>query len=272
MDFVEMMDLEHHGADTFVGTGPAYPWGGLYGGQIVAQGLRAAGLTIDRTFLPHSLHAYFIRPGDHTEPIRFEVERLRDGRSFGTRQVAARQSNGAILTMIASFHTGEDSPVVDGVAAPSVPPAGDLADNSWSPFVERRSLPAPANGERAWMRISGDLGPLEGDPLLHACGIAFASDDLPAEPVARIHPDHHGWEGSSDDAEHGEHDENLMVVSLDHALWFHRPQRADEWHLEDLDGSAIRDARGLTRGRFFDTDGRHVASVAQEVLARTRRR
>ena len=85
--FDEMMALESHGPDTYVGVGPRYPWGGLYGGQIVAQALRAAGLTVEPQFLPHSLHAYFIRPGDHTEPIRFEVDRIRNGRSFVTRRV-----------------------------------------------------------------------------------------------------------------------------------------------------------------------------------------
>jgi acyl-CoA thioesterase II len=269
MDFVEMMHLERHGADTFVGTGPAYPWGGLYGGQIVAQALRAAGHTAPEPFAPHSLHAYFIRAGDHTEPIRFEVERLRDGRSFATRQVVARQSNGAILTMICSFHTGEDSPSVSPVVAPSVPRPDDLADTSWTPAIERRSIATGDPGQLAWMRISGDLGPLEADPVLHCCGIAYASDDLPAEPIAMSHPDHgdRSWDEQPD-----ERQSQLMIVSLDHALWFHRPHRADTWHLEQLDGSGLLDARGLARGRFFDTDGNHVASVAQEVLARTRRR
>ena len=106
--FEHMMALEPHGADTYVGVGPRYPWGGLYGGQIVAQALRAAGLTVEPEFLPHSLHAYFIRPGDHTEPIRFEVDRIRNGRSFVTRRVVARQSIGAIFNLAASFHVVED--------------------------------------------------------------------------------------------------------------------------------------------------------------------
>ncbi len=274
MDFAEMMRLEHHGTDTYVGTGPAYPWGGLYGGQIVAQGLRAAGHTTVAPFLPHSLHAYFIRPGDHTEPIRFEVERLRDGRSFATRQVVARQSNGAILTMICSFHTGEDSPVVAPVTAAPAAPPDELADTSWTPAIERRSLPALDTQQRAWMRITGDLGRFDDDPLLHFCGIAYASDDLPAEPVARSHPDRgdRDWDVQPDAAQPDEAQSELMIVSLDHALWFHRPHRADAWHLEELDGSGLRSARGLARGQFFDEDGNHIASVAQEVLARTRLR
>src|SRR5512133_1394882 len=102
-----MMQLEQHGPDTWVGEGPRYPWGGLYGGQIVAQALQAAALTVDPRFLPHSLHAYFIRRGDHAQPVRFEVDRVRDGRSFVTRAVVARQSMGAILNLSASFQVAE---------------------------------------------------------------------------------------------------------------------------------------------------------------------
>src|SRR5262245_23723806 len=103
-----MMRLESHGPDTFVATGPQYPWGGLYGGQIIAQALRAASLTVEPTYRLHSLHAYFIRLGDAGEPIRLEVDRIRNGRSFLTRRVVARQSVGAILGMSASFHVPED--------------------------------------------------------------------------------------------------------------------------------------------------------------------
>src|ERR1700694_4030267 len=108
VDFATMMALESHGPDTFVGIGPQYPWGGLSGGQIVAQALRAAGATVDPAYRVHSLHAYFIRRGDHEEPIRFEVDRLRNGRSFVTRRVDARQSVGAILTLSASFQIDEE--------------------------------------------------------------------------------------------------------------------------------------------------------------------
>src|SRR5205823_772873 len=121
-----MMRLEPHGPDTFVGTGPRYPWGGLYGGQIVAQALRAASLTVHHAFRAHSLHAYFIRTGDGDEPIRFEVDRTRNGRSFVTRRVEARQSVGAILTMSVSFHVDEDGPQVQTAAMPDVPRPDDL--------------------------------------------------------------------------------------------------------------------------------------------------
>ena len=265
MHFADMMALERHGTDTYVGTGPAYPWGGLYGGQIVAQALRAAGDTVEASFPVHSLHAYFIRPGDPSEPIRFEVDRLRNGRSFVTRQVVARQSGGAILTMISSFQTAESSPEAQTVTMPDVPSPDDLDDDTWSQVFHRRSVPTDEPmRERAWMRVNVDL---DDDPLLHACGLAYVSDDLPAEPVAEAHPDHRPHE--QDHADEG--DERLMVVSLDHAVWFHRPWRADAWHLEDIDGSGITNGRGLSRGNLFAPDGTHVASVAQEVLVRRRR-
>src|ERR1700733_4090205 len=107
MDFETMMTLEQHGPDTWVGSGPSYPWGGLYGGQIVAQALKAASHSVPDAFAVHSLHAYFIRRGDASAPIRFEVDRIRDGRSFFTRRVVARQSTGAILNMSASFQLAE---------------------------------------------------------------------------------------------------------------------------------------------------------------------
>src|SRR5213079_217350 len=111
MNFAMMMNLEPHGPDTFVGIGPKYPWGGLYGGQIVAQALRAAASTVDPEgdVTPHSLRAYFIRRGDHTEPVRYEVDRIRNGRSFSTRRVVARQAIGAILNLEASFQKAEPS-------------------------------------------------------------------------------------------------------------------------------------------------------------------
>ena len=126
MDFATMMTLESHGPDTFVGIGPKYPWGGLYGGQIVAQALRAAAATVDPVFRVHSLHSYFIRRGDHEEPIRFEVDRIRNGRSFTTRLVVARQAVGAILNMSASFQIDEPGPDAQTAAMPDVTPPDEL--------------------------------------------------------------------------------------------------------------------------------------------------
>ncbi|MGC8627506.1 MAG: acyl-CoA thioesterase, partial [Acidimicrobiales bacterium] len=134
-----MMDLVPHGPDTYVGTGPRYPWEGLYGGQVVAQALRAARLTLRQDWCPHSLHAYFIRVGDPDEPVRFEVDRLRDGRSFAARQVVARQSGGAILNMSASFQaTAEPSMDVQLARAPDVAPPEEGRDVSWGSILELR--------------------------------------------------------------------------------------------------------------------------------------
>src|ERR1700742_149565 len=132
MDVRAILDLASHGPDTYVGTGPQYPWGGLYGGPIVAQALRAAGLTVDEQFAVHSLRAYFIRRGDHNEPVRYEVDRLRNGRSFCTRRVVARQATGAILNLEASFQAAEDSIDVQPVAAPTgLPDPETLPQDSW---------------------------------------------------------------------------------------------------------------------------------------------
>lgn len=266
MDFAEMMELEPHGVDTYLGAGPTYPWGGLYGGQIVAQALLACGRTVDPEFLPHSLHAYYIRPGDSREPIRFEVERLRNGRSFVTRQVVARQSSGAILTMIASFQVEEKAADIQAAVMPDVAHPDQVESQAWSNMFDRRSV-RPADEperERVWMRLKGRLD--TDDPLLHACGIAFMSDDLPMENQRALHP---LWASGNYQAM-GEHP--FTGASLDHAVWFHRRARADEWHLEDFVAGGLAGARGLTTGNLFTTDGTHIATVAQEALLRVRRR
>ena len=138
------MDLAAHGPDTYVGTGPGYPWGGLYGGQIVAQALRAADLTVKAGYHPHSLHAYFLRFGDPEEPVRFEVERLRDGQTFAARQVVARQSTGAILNMSASFQVeGTQTMDVQLARAPDAGTPEESEDVSWSPLFELRVVRGP---------------------------------------------------------------------------------------------------------------------------------
>lgn len=260
-----MIDLESHGADTYVGTGPAYPWGGLYGGQIVAQALRACGYTVEPAYRPHSLHAYFIRSGDSSQPIRFEVDRLRNGRSFVTRQVVARQASGAILTMIASFQVDETDASVQVATAPDAPAPEELEHDTWSPMFERAVIDRdPVTRRRlAWLRVSADLGD---DPLLHACALAYMSDDLPTESLIAHHP---AWTPDRDPE--SDDDWGFMSASLDHALWFHRPFRADDWHLEAYRPGGLHGARGLTTGDFFASDGTHIATVAQEVLLRQRR-
>jgi acyl-CoA thioesterase-2 len=257
-DIASLLTLEPHGPDTFVGTGPEYFWGKrVYGGQVVAQALRAAALTVDGPYRAHSLHAYFIRPGDADEPIRFEVDRLRNGRSFVTREVVARQSGGAILDLSCSFQVDEDEADVQVGGRPDVPrprPGGD--DDSWDPLLERQGIESAPGVARTWLRVAG---PLSDEPILHQCALAYASDDAPMEAAVTHHP---GWTGR--DADH----QRFMTASLDHAIWFHRPVRGDDWHLYDMASDGIRGGRGMSHGRVLTTDGVHVATVAQEVLIR----
>ena len=261
-DFVAMMDLQPHGPDTFVGAGPRYPWGGLYGGQIVAQGLRAAAITVEPRFRIHSLHSYFIRRGDHAEPVRYEVERVRNGRSFVTRTVTARQATGVILSMSVSFQVDEEAFEAQIAEPPTVPPPDELFQESWTPMFERATVPTPdiSGRARGWMRIKGDLGD---DPVLHACALAYMSDDYPTDAAISLRPDR--------PAPHDVDQYPFVAFSLDHAIWFHRPIRADQWHLTAMVCHGLISSRGLTIGHIFTADGVHVASVSQEVLIRRRR-
>ncbi len=271
-----------------------YPWGGLYGGQIVAQALRAADLTVKPGHYPHSLHAYFLRVGDPGEPVRFEVERLRDGRTFVARQVVARQSTGAILNMSASFQVlGPPTMDVQVARPPAAAPPEEGTDVSWSPIFELRvdtaaegpgeaGFAAPLaggglldrrwssnpHGQRlgghadvaagaqtgcSWLRVTEELGEL---PALHAAALAYASDSGPAWIAAALH----SIECSPANP--------WRPVSLDHAMWFHRPFRADNWLLFEASSGSLHDSRGLTQGRVFSREGALVATVAQEVFLR----
>lgn len=261
IDFRTMMTLEPHGPDTYVASGPQYPWGGLYGGQIIAQALRAATLTVDPAFHLHSLHAYFIRLGDASEPIRLEVDRIRNGRTFLTRRVVARQAVGAILNMSASFQVPEPAADVQTEILPPVAPPDGLRGDSWSPLIERRFLPADIGPGRigAWLRLAEEIGD---DPVLNACALAYLSDDLPCDAVVARHPDRPPRDAAP---------RRFWNASLDHAIWFHRPLRAGEWHLHDVTCRALFGSRGLAVGSVFDRAGRHVATVSQEVLIRVLR-
>lgn len=269
--FAEMMALEAHGPDTFVGVGPSYPWGGLYGGQIVAQSLRAAGLTVDEGFRPHSLHAYFIRRGDASEPIRFEVDRIRNGRSFTTRRVVARQSGGAIFNLAASFQVVEDAVDVQKVTMdPAVGAPDDHASDGWSHVFDRRVVfgmhPSPVPGRAAaWMQMSE---PVPDDALLRACALAYMSDDLPTEAVFTDHPDLVvvGPESGDEDSE-GPWSQ-FMNASLDHCIWFHRDIDPARWHVHDLRSQGLVGSRGLAVGELVSADGVHAATITQEVLVR----
>lgn len=267
-----MFELSQHGHDVHVGSGPQYPWGGLYGGQIVAQALRAATMTVDDELEPHSIRAYFIRRGDASEPIRYEVDRIRNGRSFATRRVVARQAIGAILNAEASFQRLESSPQVQTLQMPRVPGPDALETESWSPAFERADVPDTAISDAGrdgdgrtvtWMRVADPIG----DPatrsgqLLHRCWLAYLSDDLPTESVFKVHP------MSSDPDSEG----NRFAASLDHAIWYHRSVEADAWHLYDFSCLHLVNGRGLSVGHVYAPGGEHIATVAQEVLVRDQR-
>ena len=268
----ELFDLSPHGVDVHVGIGPQYPWGGLYGGQIVAQALRAATLSVEHDYVPHSIRAYFIRRGDSTEPVRYEVDRIRNGRSFVTRRVVARQAIGAILNAESSFQRPEPAETIQTVSMPEVPPPDVLEADSWTERFDRVFVPPEAVGGGgrdglgrvvAWARVTDELGD-PADPeaqLIHRCWLAYLSDDFPTDAVVRAHPI------SSEPDPHAV----TFSASLDHTIWFHRPLRADRWHLYDFSCHHFIGGRGLAIGHVFAEDGAHVATVAQEVLVRDTR-
>jgi acyl-CoA thioesterase-2 len=250
----------------------------VFGGQVAGQALVAAARTVEMDRDVHSLHAYFLRPGDPTVPILYEVDRIRDGRSFATRRVVAIQHGRPIFNLSASFHVAEAgydhaSPVPEGLPDPE-----DLPDflTRWEPIVgqteegrswldrprpidmryvdglpsaQRAPLP-PRN--RVWIRADGAL---PDDPVLHTCVVTYASDMTLLDTT--LFP--HGRSFVEND---------VMMASLDHAMWFHRPFRADEWLLYDQDTPSASSGRGLARGLFFDRSGALVASVVQEGLIR----
>ena len=265
MSLSRLFSLEPHGADVLVGEGHHYPWGGLYGGHIVAQALVAASSTVEEGPLPHSLRAYFIRRGDNTETVRYEVDRIRNGRSFATRRVVARQSTGAILNLEASFQRPEPTAEATTVRMPDVPGPGSSIEDMWSPYLERSDVSDAdlGQGERdgtgrfaAWFRTVEDFGD---DEMLNRCALAYISDDLPTESVIRGVPElraRRGEEGA------------YFSASLDHTIWFHRPVRAARWHLYEMSCHAYISGRGLSLGYVFSADGDHVATIAQEVLVR----
>lgn len=229
----------------------------LYGGETAAQALRAAAHTVDPDRLPHSLHGYFLRPGDPTAPVVFSVDRDRDGRSFSARRVAAMQRGEVIWEMACSFHVIEDGPefVQPPQAGMSEPEASAALGWSWCPLLDIRVPPRPDGGfsrpdsvDRVWTRVNV---PVPDDPILHACLHVFASDvgagfgDLDVEGIPEGGP------------------------SIDHALWFHHPSRADDWVIWDCQPAKVGGHRGLYTGTAHDRDGHLVAMIAQEMLLRS---
>ena len=272
-DLVSLLDLEPIEVNIFRGVSPDEKRQRVFGGQVAAQALMAGARTVD-TGQVHSLHAYFLRPGDPTVPILYEVDRIRDGRSFTTRRVVAIQHGRTIFNMSASFHLPE--PGLDHqVPMPEVPAPHDLPDfaTRMAPYADRmgdwytRPRPidtrhvdwappgraAPAEPQsRVWMRADGTL---PDDPVLHACVLTYLSDMTLLDTT--LHP--HGVSGW---------DTEIMMASLDHAMWFHRPFRADEWLLYAQDTPSTSGARGLARGMVFTHDGDLAVSVVQEGLIR----
>ena len=258
-DLASLLDLETVKPDAYLGSGPVLGWGRIYGGQVVAQALRSAALTVEDGKLPHSLHAYFIRAGNENEAVLYEVDRVRDGRSFATRQVVAYQSGGAILNLIASFQHAEEGLEVQSIAGPIQPaPPENLKSEPTGLFMDHRLVMRETKPEpraQSWLRVTEDLGD---DPVVHACALSYLSDEDLLGTALMTHPIAPDWE-------------SLMAASLDHAVWFHRQVRATDWLLFDQHGHGIANARGMAFARVFTQDGTHVATVAQEGLGRARR-
>ena len=261
--FAAVLDLVRHGPDTWVGRSADYQWGRIYGGQVVAQALWSALQTVDDGFSPHSLHAYFIRGGTLDEPVRYEVDRLRNGRSFSTRAVVARQSGGAILHLSCSFQVKEDDAEIQTASMPLAPDPVDMRPqgDNWPWIMERRTMVSHPGAGRSmgWVKL---VDPLPDDPALNVCGLAFTSDTVQFSAARSLHP----LQVPQD-----QYHDRFMGASLDHAMWFHRPTRADDWHLYEWVCNGLRGARGMTVGNLFASDGSHVASIAQEVLLRERK-
>ena len=256
-DLTSLLTLDVIGPDRFRAPSAHTGWGRIYGGQAIAQGLRAACATVDGGQWPHSFHAYYIRQGDEAAPVDLRVDRVRDGRSFSTRQVIVEQAGVAILTLIASFHAPEPSEERDGARLPADTPRPDALERDDTPlFFDTRAVrDEHGMAKLAWMRTNESFGD---DPVMNACALAYLSD----EHLLGAALTGHSLIGDF---------ERLMTASLDHALWFHRPVRVDEWLCFVLEGQVMADARGLSIARVFDIDGNHVATATQEALGRPRR-
>jgi acyl-CoA thioesterase-2 len=282
-DLLGLLDLTAAGTDRFVGRQPATSLQRVFGGQVAAQALTAATATVPEreagsTPIVHSLHGYFLRPGQTSKPITYDVERLRDGRAFATRRVQASQDEVPIFASIVSFHAPEPG-FEHADAMPDVAPAADcptlgdiLAGVSgrdptaflaeWDALEVRYAgdnrpgggLAPDAHPARArlWIRTAGAL---PADPAVHASVLTYASDLTLLGAALVPHGTYIGAPG-------------LLVASIDHAMWFHRPVRADEWMLYDQISPSAGTGLGFVTGRLFAADGALIASVAQEGLLR----
>jgi len=279
-ELVDLLDLETIDINLFRGIQPDTSLQRVFGGQVAAQALVAGSRTVGEHLAVHSLHSYFLHPGDTAVPIVYDVERIRDGRSFSTRRIVARQHGRGIYYMTASFQVAEGGlehqDAMPEVASPDEsvdmgemfrarsPDRADMWLREWAALELRyvgdsREGGSIANNERPsqsqlWMRVSGKLAD---DPLLHRAAFTYASDmtllgsTLVAHDFHVSHP-------------------KLQSASLDHTIWFHRPFRADEWLLYDQVSPSASGGRGLAIGRVFTEQGKLVATVAQEGLIRLR--
>jgi acyl-CoA thioesterase II len=282
-DVLAILDLEPLEVNLFRGRSPQSRWQRVFGGQVIGQALVAACRTVEQIAArpPHSLHAYFLLGGDPKVPIIYEVDRIRDGKSFTTRRVTAIQHGQAIFSTQVSFHGAEgglehQSRMPDVPTPEQLPSENELRANvlplmpdavrryyererpiELRPVEYRRYLGEKIEGDEfhVWIRATGRL---PDEPAIHQCVLAYASDMTLLD--AALVP-------------HGKtvFNENIMAASLDHALWFHRPFRADEWLLYSQDSPNLNGARGFSRGSIFARNGTLVASVAQEGLLRQRR-
>ncbi|MCW6507257.1 acyl-CoA thioesterase II [Lichenifustis flavocetrariae] len=280
-DLVGILDLEQLEDNIYRGRSPQVGWQRVFGGLVISQALVACSRTAPER-PPHSLHGYFLLPGDPTTPIVYEVDRLRDGHSFATRRCTAIQHGRPIFTLAASFQTGEVG-LDHAMPMPLVPMPDDLPSETELLRTYGARLPAavrrylererplelrpvdltryeadadvPAKPiQRIWMRMNGQL---DDDPALHRAALAYLSDMTLLDTALVAH-------------RRSIFEPDLQVASLDHALWFHRPFRADDWLLYAQDSPTSQGARGFTRGLIYAVDGTLVASVAQEGLIRER--
>jgi acyl-CoA thioesterase-2 len=279
---LDLLDLEQIEVNIFRGRSPDERVQRVFGGQVAGQALVAAGRTVPADRPVHSLHAYFIRPGDPAVPLVYTVDRVRDGRSFTTRRVSCIQHGKTIFTLAASFHHPEPGPA-HHTAMPDVPPPDSVTptierleklfgplDPRYERMFRRNPVdlrfpgPLTAEAERdpslrttknlVWLRVDGEL---PDDPLLHVCLMTYASDMTLLDSVLLAH----GLSWS---------DGRTIGASLDHAMWFYGPFRADHWLLYAQESPVAGGARGLARGHVFTQAGDLVVSVVQEGLIRTR--
>jgi len=269
-ELIALLDLEPLEVNLFRGVSWKDDRPRVFGGQVAGQALVAAGRTVEDGKGVHSLHAYFLRPGDPAIPIVYEVDRIRDGKSFTTRRVVAIQRGEAIFNLQASFHRAEDGydhqvTMPDAPAPESLPRADEIEPPTPGRLWERQPVdmryvdgppwdrqPSASGRQLVWIRADGTL---PDDPLLHVCVVTYASDYTLLGSTLVPHGVSY-WRNE------------VMMASLDHAMWFHRRFRADEWLLYSQTSPSASGARGLAYGGIFRRDGTLAVSVVQEGLIR----